>query len=261
MWFEDNVLHQQHAVDNVQVGIPFIANLPADVDIFVEPMVRMRIDGSPFRVAGMAKPFASTPESILDLRLKNLSLPAFAGYLTQKLPIKVLQGTLSTKVQIHFVQPESGPIIRLGGNVALTGLDIRDASNAPLVALKSGSVVLDNVEPLGKSVMIGPVALDGLSSNLVVKRPGVTNFTPLAAALGGAPASPAAPPSPPLEISGCGRSNSPTVRSSSRIRASVHRRPWRWTVCMSGCGIRDRRKGAAGLDGNAGEGVGGGAVR
>ena len=200
VWFEDNVLHQQHAIDNIQVGIPFIANLPADVDIFVEPMVRMRIDGSPFRVAGMAKPFASTPESILDLRLKNLSLPAFAGYLTQKLPIKVLQGTLSTKVQIHFVQPESGPIIRLGGNVALTGLDIRDASNAPLVALKSGSVVLDNVEPLGKSVMIGPVALDGLSSNLVVKRPGVTNFTPLAAALGGAPAPPAAPPSPPLEM-------------------------------------------------------------
>jgi len=194
VWFEDNVLHQQHAVDHIQVGIPFIANLPADVDIFVEPMVRMRIDGSPFRIAGMAKPFASTPESILDLRLKNLSLPAFAGYLTQKLPIKVLQGTLSTKVQIHFVQPESGPIIRLGGKVAFAGLDIRDASNAPLVALKSGSVVLDNVEPLGKSVMIGPVALDGLSSNLVVKRPGVTNFTPLAAALGGAPAPPAAPP-------------------------------------------------------------------
>ncbi|MGO9056016.1 MAG: DUF748 domain-containing protein [Candidatus Binataceae bacterium] len=200
VWFEDNVLHQQHAAEGIQVGIPFIANLPADLDIFVEPLVRMRIDGSPFRIAGMAKPFATTPESILDLRLKNLSLPAFAGYLTQKLPIKVLQGTLSTKVQVHFVQPESGAIIRLGGSVAVAGLDIRDASNAPLVALKTGSVALDNVEPLGKSVMIGPVALDGLSSNLVLKRPGVTNFTPLAAAISGAPAPPAGPPAPPFEM-------------------------------------------------------------
>ncbi len=198
--FDDNVLRQQHAVNGIQIGIPFIANLPADLDIFVQPLLRMRIDGSPFRIAGMAKPFATIRESILDLRLKNLSLPTFAGYLTQKLPIKVMQGTLSTKVQVHFVQPESGPIIRLSGTVAVASLDIRDASNAPLVALKSASVVLDNVEPLGDSIIIGPVALDGLTSNLVVKRAGVTNFTPLAVAMGGPGPPTKASPAPPLDL-------------------------------------------------------------
>ena len=61
-------------------------------------------------------------------------------------------------------------------------------------------MVLDNVEPLGDSIIIGPVALDGLTSNLVVKRAGVTNFTPLAVAMGGPGPPTKASPAPPLDL-------------------------------------------------------------
>ncbi|HXR36465.1 MAG TPA: DUF748 domain-containing protein, partial [Candidatus Binataceae bacterium] len=187
VWFEDRVLHEQHAADRIQIGLPFIANLPADVDIFVEPMVRMQVDGSPFRVAGIAKPFASTPESDLDLKLKRLDLPRYAAYLTQKLPIKVPHGTLTTDVQVHFIQPQSGPVIRLGGSVEIDGLDVRDGSGAPLAAFKRATVALNNIEPLGNIVSLGAIRLDGFTSNLVLKSGGATNFTPLAAAFAGPP--------------------------------------------------------------------------
>ncbi len=193
VWFEDRVLHEQHAADGIEIGMPFIANLPADVDIFVQPMVRMQVDGSPFRVAGMAKPFASTRDSVLDLRLRRFDLPRYAAYFTRKLPLKIAHGTLTTDVQVHFVQPASGPVIRLGGSVEIDGLDVRDGSGAPLAAFKRVTVALNNIEPLGNVVSLGAIRLDGFTSNLVIKSGGATNFTPLAAAFAG----PSGHPPPP----------------------------------------------------------------
>jgi hypothetical protein len=84
VWFEDRVLHEQHGADRIQIGVPFIANLPNDIDIFVQPMVRMTIDGSRFRLAGIAKPFASMPESVLDLRFRGLGSATLRGLFHSK---------------------------------------------------------------------------------------------------------------------------------------------------------------------------------
>ncbi len=187
VWFDDQAFHEQHRVEHITVGLPFIANLPADVEIFVQPLVRMVIDGSPFRVMGVAKPFASTPESTLDFRLKSLDLTRVAAYLAHTLPIKIPSGTLTSKLQVHFVQPESGPVIKLGGTINVDALDVRDASNAPLVSFKSATIALTDVEPLRQIVILGAVGVDGLSFALVRNRSGTTNLTPLTAAFGGAP--------------------------------------------------------------------------
>lgn len=188
VWFEDRVLHENHAADRIEMGIPFIANLPADVDIFVQPVLKMRIDGSPFRIVGMTKPFASGRESIIALRLRRLDLPRFASYLVSGLPLKIAQGLVTTNLEVHFVQPESGPVIHIGGKVLMESFDIRDGANATLLGLKRGIVVLNSVEPLDRSVIIGAINVQGLTANLAVRRGGQTNFTPLATALGGPPA-------------------------------------------------------------------------
>ena len=60
--FDDKVLNQQHRLEHLELDVPFIANLPADVDIFVQPLLQMVVDGSPLRIAGKAKPFAVPPD-------------------------------------------------------------------------------------------------------------------------------------------------------------------------------------------------------
>lgn len=45
--FDDQVLKTSHRVDRIEVGVPFLANLPADTDLFVQPLLAMRVDGSP----------------------------------------------------------------------------------------------------------------------------------------------------------------------------------------------------------------------
>jgi Domain of Unknown Function (DUF748) len=194
--FDDQALHAHHSADHIRIDIPFIANLPADVQIFVQPLVKMSIDGSPFRLVGMARPFAAIPESTLDLRLRRLDLPRYAAYLGHKVPIRIPQGTLLSDVQVHFIQPESGPVVRLSGTMEVDSLDVRDASSAPLVGFKRLSVALTDVEPLRKIITLGAIQLDGLTSNFVLNRGGTNNFTSLTASSGGAQARPAATAQP-----------------------------------------------------------------
>ena len=180
--FDDEAFKEHHKVEQIEIGVPFIANLPADTEIFVQPLLRMVIDGSPFRVMGITKPFASIPESTLELKLKNLDLTRVAAYLANIIPIKIPRGALSSSLQVHFVQPESGPVIKLGGIINVDALDVRDAANAPLVSFKSAKVALTDVEPLRQIAILGDIGVDGLSAGLVRNRGGTTNLTPLTTA-------------------------------------------------------------------------------
>jgi len=120
--FDDKVLGEQHTLEHLELHIPFIANLPADVNIFVQPLLQMVVDGSPLRIAGKAKPFAVPPESEIDLNLHRLSVPLYIGYVPEKLPLKVPQGTLSSQLQVHFVNAASAPEISIGGELGSTRL-------------------------------------------------------------------------------------------------------------------------------------------
>ncbi len=192
---DDQLLGKQHKVEKIQINVPFIANLPADVDVFVQPLVQMVIDGSPLRIAGVAKPFQATRDSVVDLKLHRLDLPLYVSYAPMKLPVKIPSGTLSTDLYLHFVQAESQPLIRLNGTVALDQLDVRDTADAPLVALKHAEVKLTDVEPLGAVFYLRSIWIDGLIANVKLNPDGTNNLSSLASSGGSAPAA-----SPPAQV-------------------------------------------------------------
>jgi hypothetical protein len=184
--FDDKVLGQHHTVTHVEIGVPFIANLPADTNIYVQPLLMMVIDGSPFRLAGKAKPFSTLPESVLNLNLRRLDLSRYAAYLPRTLAIELPQGALSCALQVHFVAASPEPRIRLAGEIALDQLNVRDGAGAPLVSLDHASMELNEVEPLREVAAFGAIHVDGLTTYIVRKHDGMLNFTSLTSK-GGAP--------------------------------------------------------------------------
>lgn len=179
--FDDRVLAQRHTIDDLVLDVPFVADLPADVKVYVKPQVRMVVDGSPLRIAGTARPFNTEPESELVLNLRSLEISRYLGYLPRKLPITMPHGALSTYFLIHFVQAPQGAQIRIGGSVRLDQLDVRNANGTPLVGLKRLSLALDNVEPLHSYIHLGAIKVDGLDAYLTLNRDGTTNLTQLLA--------------------------------------------------------------------------------
>ncbi len=192
---DDQLLGKQHKVDKIQINVPFIANLPSDVDVFVQPLLQMVIDGSPLRIAGVAKPFTATRDSVVDLKLHRLDLPLYVSYAPMKLPVKIPSGTLSADVYVHFIQAQAQPLIRLNGTLALDQLDVRDTADAPLVALKHAEVKLTDVEPLGVVFYLQSIWIDGMVANVRLNPDGTNNLASLAN--GGAPPANAVTPPPP----------------------------------------------------------------
>jgi uncharacterized protein DUF748 len=178
IYLDDRFLKQKHSIEGLRLGLPFIASLPSAVDIFVQPLLQMRVDGSPLQLDGRAKPFDPSRESIVDLDLHRLDLPQYVGYVPMKLPVKVAQGKLSSLVRLHFVNTESQPSVRLDGEIAFDTIDVRDLSDAPLAGIKHASIVLSDIRPLERVIRLGRVHVEGLSSHVVLNADGSTNLTP-----------------------------------------------------------------------------------
>jgi hypothetical protein len=177
--FEDEVTGQQHRLQRIRLDIPFIANLPADISVYVQPLLEMIVDGSPLRITGKARPFAVPPESVMELNLHRFELAPFLGYLPVKLPIKMPGGTLSSALELHFVNSPTHPLIRVNGVAALDQIDLRDAANEPLVGIRHAVAGFNDLEPLDRVAHLSKVHINGLALNVVRNHDGTINLTSL----------------------------------------------------------------------------------
>ncbi|MGN6137606.1 MAG: DUF748 domain-containing protein [Ralstonia sp.] len=182
--FVDQPLGTEHKVDGLQIGVPFLASLPADVDIFVQPLLAARIDGAPLHFAGKTKPFADSLESNLNVKIDGLDLPRYLGYVPGPLPVAVPQGKLTTDLTIEFQKPKTGaPVLRVHGTAGLDNLEVADAKKAPLVAAKQVRATLADVRPLDNVFHLDTLTLDGVRVDATRGTDGAINF----AQLGGKP--------------------------------------------------------------------------
>jgi hypothetical protein len=213
IYLDDQVLAQRHTVVHIRLGVPFVANMPGDVDIFVQPLLRMVIDGSMFWLDGKAKPFVNTQETVVDLSLHRFELPRYFAYVPVKLPIKLLKGTLSTVLHLHFINDHNQPHINLEGGAALDGVDIHDAADAPLLSLGHLVTTLDEVKPLESIVRLRRIYIEGLSTHLARNADGTTTLTPLTASAASTPiaARPAGAPTTAVQPT---PSPTPTARAT-----------------------------------------------
>jgi uncharacterized protein involved in outer membrane biogenesis len=176
---DDRVLGQQHTVDRIQLGVPFIANLPADTDIFVQPLLKMVVDGSPLRIAGQSKPFGPNLESNVELRMHRLDLSRYIDYVPEKLPIKIPAGALSALLELHFFEESAHPQITVTGAAAIDQLDVRDNANSPLLSIDHFVVDLAKVEPLARVIHLSRIRIRGVAAHLVRNPGGIINVTSL----------------------------------------------------------------------------------
>ncbi|MFC0399689.1 DUF748 domain-containing protein [Paraburkholderia rhizosphaerae] len=184
--FDDRLLGEKHVIDQWKLGVPFIATLPSKTDIFVEPVLRMRIDGSPLAVDGKTKPFAQSRESEMSLRFDGLDVPRLLSYAPSKLPVTVQSGKLSSDLQLNFVMSGDTPTLRVSGTTDLADLDVRDGHNAPFFAAHQVHVGADLLEPLKSVYHFNDIRVDAPSTHLARDKDGIFSIQRIFAAQPGA---------------------------------------------------------------------------
>lgn len=179
--FDDRLLNEKHVVDNWTLGIPYIATLASKTDIFVEPKLRARFDGSPISIDGKTKPFAQSRESEVALKFDRLDVPKLISYVPAKLPVAVTSGLLSSNLTVNFVMSGETPALRVSGTVDLNDAKVTDLASAPLFAARGVHVAAASLEPLRNAMHFDEIRIDQPVVDLSRDKQGVLNVEKLAA--------------------------------------------------------------------------------
>ncbi|CAB3719467.1 hypothetical protein LMG26690_03783 [Achromobacter animicus] len=157
---DDKVTGRKQVVDEFAIGIPFISTFGYATDIDVQPRLHLRINGSPFDLTGVARPFDVVPSSTLRVAFDGLQLEKWADVWPMPLPFKVESALLDSNLQVVFEQPKDAPPkIRVVGDLGLRRLDLRDPSGGSLAAWSALTVSRLELEPIARQVYIGEVGL------------------------------------------------------------------------------------------------------
>ncbi|WP_153022855.1 AsmA family protein, partial [Rhodanobacter thiooxydans] len=174
--FDDQLGKASHHVEQLELGIPFIANLPSDTDVFVQPLLSLRVDGSPLRVDGQTRPFADTRETVMHFQFEQLDLPRYLAYTPTPLPLAIPKGQLGGNLDLHFVQTKPTPQLQLTGHLQLDDFALASNRGEPILELGHGNAELVDVQPLLARYRLGALRLDQARLHYTQGAGGHSNF-------------------------------------------------------------------------------------
>ncbi|MGB0129335.1 MAG: DUF748 domain-containing protein, partial [Rhodocyclaceae bacterium] len=159
---DDRVVKAKHTVSDIQIGVPFISNLPTQVDIEVQPAFSAKVDGSTLQLGGEAKPFKETREASVKLDLDALQLPAFVAYSPVPLKFGIPSGTLDTRLSVTFSQPATGaPTLVVAGDIGLNQLEVVEKEGAPILKLPKLAVKVQSAQVFAGKAALAAVSVQG----------------------------------------------------------------------------------------------------
>ncbi|HSS39183.1 MAG TPA: DUF748 domain-containing protein, partial [Polyangia bacterium] len=182
--FDDRPLGSRHQITHLNLGVPFVSTLPVYVDSFVEPGLSVEIDGTPFALAGHTKPFTESLETMVDLRLDALDLTRYVPFVPVRLPFWLQSGRLTVALDLSFVRPRAdAPSLKVKGQVALEGLDVREkrgAEKVPLATLDTLDVRIGESDLTAQRFHVDSVRVSGVDLRVRRLRDGTLNLEHLA---------------------------------------------------------------------------------
>lgn len=179
--FEDKPAGVTHKVQELKLGLPFVSSLPADVAIFVEPLFSANINGSPLLLKGKARPFSEPKEYALDLKLDQVDLTTYLGYLPFKPGFRLPSAQLDAQLNFSVVQPKDKPAsMTLDGEASLKGVQVQQLDGKQVAKLDALKVKMGKLDLLAQRYEIAQVGIDGLELDVLRSKDGKLNLAQLA---------------------------------------------------------------------------------
>ncbi|HEX4405415.1 MAG TPA: DUF748 domain-containing protein, partial [Polyangia bacterium] len=178
--FDDLTTGDHHEITGLTIGVPFASTLPVYLDSFVEPGLRVNIDGTTFVAQGRTKPFKESLETVLELRLQALDLTRYLPFVPLKLPFAVESARLSLALDVGFSRgADDAPKLTLKGTIGLDDLDVKEKHKTgprPLLALKKLDIAIGESDLGAQRFHVEKVVIAGLQVHAVREKDGTFNF-------------------------------------------------------------------------------------
>ncbi|MCK9294992.1 MAG: DUF748 domain-containing protein [Desulfobulbaceae bacterium] len=200
--FADKMKDVSHQVTGLHIALPFLSNLPYDIEIFTKPAFAAVINGTPLSMLGESKPFYRTRQSEINVNFRDIDLTNYLVYLPENLNFIIKNGRLDLDLSLSFIKHEDGnPAINIQGKTNLREVKVVDRQEQPLLSFPELTVDIDRAHILRKEFHLAKIIWREPELFLQRGQDGRFNLAGLVApSSGGAEntAAPAAAPSPLL---------------------------------------------------------------
>jgi uncharacterized protein involved in outer membrane biogenesis len=159
--FDDRPVGKKHVIADLDLGVPFVSNLPSQVETFVEPLLAMKVNDTPFEIHGKAKPFSATRESVVNLKFDGFDLTRYVDYLPGEKTFRLPGARLSSDLALTFAQPAGkAPDVTARGTIGLDGLEVQHLDGSPAIKLSALRIGIDKLAPFARELTLGTISLD-----------------------------------------------------------------------------------------------------
>lgn len=180
---EDGFIHvvdragaSEHRIAQLNIAIPLVSNLPAQLAINVEPSLDAEVDGSRLHLQGRTQPFSEGQRSAIDVQWQQIdlakALTAAAPLLPAALSLQLQGGRLDVALRIAFERraAPSLPSLHIGGQAVLSGMRAQMAPNGLQLAIERLALDGIDVRPLERRASVGTVTLQAPTLNADLAR-------------------------------------------------------------------------------------------
>lgn len=138
--FNDKPSGKTHTVEQLQIGIPTLANFDYVSPVTITPQFSAVINGSPLEINTNTSDTNSFNSFSVDL--KDLNLPVYVDYLPISIPIKITEGTAQGKLDIQFgAQASTDEKINISFQLGLDNVNAVSTDQALTVKTESSKLI------------------------------------------------------------------------------------------------------------------------
>ncbi|MEN6632421.1 MAG: DUF748 domain-containing protein [Candidatus Polarisedimenticolia bacterium] len=188
--FVDEPVGRTHTVRRLRLQVPFVSNLPRDIEVFVEPLLEAEINGRALSLRGKTRPFAEDRETAVDFAIRDIDVPFYMQYAPKDLGFRLPSGRLDVEARVSFRQPKDAPAaVVVSGALDGRDFNLADAGGTVLVKLPRTRLEVAGFDWAARTLKIAALRFFGPAVDLAFDERGRFNL----AALGGSPPPDAAP--------------------------------------------------------------------
>ena len=167
--FWDSPKQIKHTVRELDIGVPFLSNIPSYIERFVRPHFSAKINDTPYVLEGTTKPFADSLETSFDINIKDLDIPYYLAYAPTKMNFKIVSAYLDTQTKLSFIETkDKKPLVTISGNVSLKKIAVDDGKKKPLLRLPLLEISIAPSEPISKMIHLSKISIQ--SPELEIRR-------------------------------------------------------------------------------------------
>ena len=161
--FHDIFKDKKNRITDITFSIPVISNLDYEIGNYIEPSFSANINNSKFSLGGKTKPFANSRETSIDIRIKDIKIPEYLGYIPIKSKLTLKSATLDIDAKLSYLkQLDSNSKLSLTGLFSLRDLDVVDQQAISYLRFPEVKITMVDSNLLEKEVNI---------ANITIKKP------------------------------------------------------------------------------------------